>query len=121
MLWAAVSLAFFGFLRLSELTCNTNFCNEIHLAAHDVSFNPNHSNTTYMIIRMKASKTDPFRCGRNIIIGKTGLPICPVAAMAKYLSINKHVGGPLFSYRSSKALTKARLTAETRSLLQGRF
>jgi hypothetical protein len=31
MIWAAMTLAFFGFLRLGELTCNSKFNKDVHL------------------------------------------------------------------------------------------
>ena len=36
MLWAAMTLAFFGFLRLGELTCNSKFNPDIHLTTDNV-------------------------------------------------------------------------------------
>ena len=40
MIWAAKILAFFGFLRLSELTYNSVYSQDIHLSPSDVSFLP---------------------------------------------------------------------------------
>ena len=34
MIWAAMTLAFFGFLRLGELTCNSKFNKDIHTYIH---------------------------------------------------------------------------------------
>ena len=36
MLWAAMTLAFFGFLRLGELTCNSTFDPKHHLMNRDI-------------------------------------------------------------------------------------
>lgn len=117
MLWAAMTLAFFGFLRLGELTCNTKFSKDLHLTYENISFFPNEHTPQYISVYIKASKTDPFRAGQSIIIGKTGLAVCPVTAMGKFLSVRRNSPGPLFRYLSGKPLTKASLTAETRSLL----
>ena len=38
MFWAAITLAFFGFLRHGELTCNSNFNTDSHLMPADVTF-----------------------------------------------------------------------------------
>lgn len=40
MLWAAMTLAFFGFLRLGELTCNKKYSPDIHLSPDDINFGP---------------------------------------------------------------------------------
>ena len=36
MIWAAMTLAFFGFLRLGELTCNSKFNPDIHLTRDSI-------------------------------------------------------------------------------------
>ena len=38
MFWAAITLPFFGFLRLGELTCNSKFNSDSHLMPEDVVF-----------------------------------------------------------------------------------
>ena len=89
MLWAAMSLAFFGFLRLGELTCNSKFSPETQLTADDVTFLPSWENPVHMSVRVKISKTDPFRSGQTILLGKTHQPVCPVRAMKTYIAIRK--------------------------------
>ena len=117
MLWAAMTLAFFGFLRLGELTCNTKFSPEEHLSPDDITFLPSWEHLDHMSVRIKISKTDPFRAGQSILIGKTSQPVCPVQAMKAYLSIRNPAPGPLFLYVTGKPLTKEALTLETRQLL----
>ena len=70
-----------------------------------------------MSIQVKIMKTDPFRIGHTILIGKTNQPICPVKAMKMYLATKTNTPGPLFQYQSGSLLTKDALTYETRSLL----
>ena len=70
-----------------------------------------------MSVRIKLSKTDPFRSGHTIIIGKTDQPICLVRAMQTFLSFRGTSTGPLFNYLSGSPLTKVGLTSETRQLL----
>ena len=36
MIWAAMTLAFFGFLRLGELTCNSKFNKDVHLTHNSI-------------------------------------------------------------------------------------
>ena len=70
-----------------------------------------------MSIKIKESKTDPFRVGHTIVVGVTNTPLCPVAAMKQYLAIRPPQAGPLFVNAVSKPLTKQALTLETRKLL----
>ena len=117
MLWAAMTLAFFGFLRLGEMTFNSPFSPALHLSLCDITFLPNSLSPEHMSVRIKVSKTDPFRSGHTITIGKTAQPICPVRAMQVFLSSRGTFTGPLFQYLSGSPLTKAGLTSETRQLL----
>lgn len=66
MIWATMTLAFFGFLRLGELTCNSKFSPEIHITSDDVKFFPHMSNPDFPTAYIKTSKTDPFRTGHTI-------------------------------------------------------
>ena len=117
MIWAEMTLGFFGFLCLGEMTCNSPYSPAIHLSPGDITFLPTFLNPECMSVRIKISKTDPFRSGQTIILGKTNQTICPVRAMATYLSIRGASSGPLFQYLSGAPLTKVGLTAETRQLL----
>ena len=78
MIWAAITTAFFGFLRIGEMTCSGLFNSSTHLSRSDVSF---HDKTNYheafLNLRIKPSKTDPFRSSTTITIGSTSGIICP--------------------------------------------
>ena len=87
MFWAAITLAFFGFLRLGELICNSKFNTDTHLMPEDVKFSNENQPIPAMFIKIKESKTDPFRVGHTIVIGETNTPLCPVLAMKQYLAI----------------------------------
>ena len=70
MMWAACCLAFFGFLRAGELTVPSDSAFEpsVHLwgdLAVDAPGNP-----TVLSVRLIASKTDPFRKGITLYIGR---------------------------------------------------
>ena len=117
MTWAAMTLAFFGFLRLREMTCNSPYSSAIHLSPGDIAFFPTYYKPEYMSVRVKISKTDPFRSGQTIIIGRTNENVCLVMAMKNYLSSRGNAEGPLFQHLSGAPLTKAGLTSETRQLL----
>ena len=49
MVWAAMTLAFFGFLRIGELTCDSHFNPERHLSFSDLVFMPK-SSPMYMLV-----------------------------------------------------------------------
>ena len=38
-----------------------------------------------LTIRLKTSKTDPFRVGVDVCIGRTDCDLCPVAAVLAYM------------------------------------
>ena len=117
MIWAAMTLAFFGFMRLGELTCNSQFSPDAHLTPFDIIFHPSQSNPSHLLVKVKVSKTDPFRMGHNLLIEQTNQSICPVNAMKHYLTRRGTTPGPLFIFTSGRPLTKDALTAETRQLL----
>ena len=63
MLWAAFTLAFFGFLRCSEFTYNSNSDQTGQLTISDIHFQPDILQAQTLTIDIKKSKTDPFRQG----------------------------------------------------------
>ena len=70
-----------------------------HLSFKDIAVDAP-ANPTVMEVRIKASKTDPFRKGVNLYIGRTNNDLCPIAAMMAYLAIRGDSEGPLFRFRS---------------------
>ena len=105
MVWAAMTFAFFGFLRIGELTCDFNFDPKGHLTIADLTFMPQ-SSSKYMLVRLKVSKRDPFRKGQTIVTGRTNSNLCPISAMLAYLNSRTPFPntGPLFSYDSGSFL-----------------
>ena len=82
MLWAAATLCFFGFLRAGEITVppDKGYDPTAHLSFSDIAVD-NMANPSIMQVQIKASKTDPFRKGVSIYVGRTGNDLCPIAAM----------------------------------------
>ena len=121
MLWAAFTLAFFGFLRASEFTCNSSsFDPTVHLCLRDITFVPNIESPNHMLVFIKQSKTDPFHKGCTSTIVRSTTSICFVTAMRDYLLQCKPAAtGPLFTFANGKWLSRASLTKELRSALQG--
>ena len=72
-----------------------------------------------MLVRLKVSKTDPFRKGQTIVIGRANSNLCPISAMVAYLESRPPFPnpGPLFTFQSGSFLTRGRFTSETRLLL----
>ena len=103
MLHSAVCLAFFGLLRSSEYVCptTTTFYPEASLLITDISINQSVAH-----IRIKSSKTDPFRVGCSIRIGTTGTVTCPVAALSRFMSVHAFTPGPLFRFQNGSFLTR---------------
>ncbi len=120
MLWAAFTLAFFGFLRCSEFTCNSPFDAEYHLSRNDIMFHLNILHAEFYEVVIKCSKTDPFRRGCRFTIGPSHNSLCPGRAMKTYLLQSRSIQTPrpLFEFASGAPLTCNTLTSRLRSLLQ---
>ena len=119
MIWAAITTAFFGFLRIGEMTCSGLFNSSTHLSRSDVSFHDKtNDHEAFLNLRIKASKTDPFRSSTTITIGSTSGIICPVRALKTYLSrTSTDHAGPLFCYSNGTPLSRSQFTNELRALL----
>ena len=68
-------------------------------------------------VHLKASKTDPFRTGVDVFVGRTKCKLCPVAAVLSYMVKRGQGKGPLFVFTSGKPLTRARFVAEVKEAL----
>lgn len=107
-MWAISCTAYFGFLRLGELLTESadQFNPVTDLAWGDVAVDSNRL-PTMLRIHLKKSKTDQFGRGTDVIVGRTGLPLCPVTAMMDYLASRQDFPGPFFVDTSHRAITKA--------------
>ena len=118
MLWAACNLAYFGFLRSSEFTVSNlaSFSPEVHLSLADIAVD-SYDAPTCLRIRLKASKTDPFRKGCLIHIGKGSYPLCAIQSLMAYLAARGNRAGPLFMFQDGRPLSRASLTEWLRKTL----
>lgn len=116
MLWAAALLCFFGFLRSGEVCVpsDAGFDKGAHLAFGDIKVD-NPRNPQSLQIRIKASKTDPFRQGVAIYVGRTNMPLCPVASLLSYMVQRGNKPGPFFVFQDGRPLTRARFVTEFRA------
>ena len=105
MLWAAACLGFFAFLQAGEMTVpsDTGFDPGVHLSYGDIAVD-NPRTPTVMRVAIKQSKTDPFRRGIDLFLGKTSTDLCPVAAMLNYLVVRRPQEGPLFTFQDGRFL-----------------
>ena len=119
MLWAASSLCFFGFFRSGELTVpsNTAYDEGAHLSFPDVSVD-SLDNPQLLKVRVKSSKTDPFRVGVDIYIGRTNCSLCPVTAVLSYMTLRGPGPGPLFVFSDGLPLTRARFVERVKMALE---
>ena len=118
MLWAACTTCFFGFLRSGEITAPTTrtFDPTYHLTLEDISVD-NPCQPGAVRVHIKASKTDPFRKGVNIFLGRTSNLLCPVAALLAYVAIRGKSPGPLFCMANGAYLTRDLFVSEVRKAL----
>ena len=116
MLWAAACLCFFGFLRSGEAVAPTesNYDPFYHLCFKDISID-NTKLPTSMKVTIKASKTDPFRHGVTLHLGRTGTDLCPVSAVLEYMVARGCEAGPLFIWQDGKYLTRANFVKGVRA------
>ena len=113
MVWAAFTLAFFGFLRCSEFTYQGvhKYCSRFDLGTECVSFVPSLASPQHMVVTLRSSKTDPFRTGQSLIIARADSLLCAVTAMQRYFQLVAPPPGPLFTFRSGRLLTRATVTS----------
>ena len=118
MLWAAVTMCFFGFLRSGEVVVPSplSFDPSVHLCYGDVTVDSIDS-PSLIQIRLKASKTDPFRKGVCVYVGVTGGNLCPVAAILDYMVNRGSEEGPFFMFANRSFLTRDRFVQAVRDAL----
>jgi hypothetical protein len=125
VIWAAMTLGYFGCLRASEFTVTEghHFTPKVHLAMQDVAMN-NHP-PHYMVIRIKRSKTDKLNEGFDIYIPCTNNAVCGFCAITQMLHRRIQLGltmstqAPLFMFRSGIAITRTLFVQQTRLWLAG--
>ena len=73
-------MAYFGFLRCGEFTILHSFDPECNVCMEDVHFHNGR-----VTLHLKASKTDPFRVGVDIHLFSSGVSVCPVISLERYV------------------------------------
>ena len=103
VLKAAVAMAFFGMLRVSEYTCRDahHYDVDTTLLGCDV-----YVMRDMALVHLKSSKTDPFRTGVTIRIAATRRSSCPVRWLQAYLGVGMDSQRPLFAFQDGRFLTR---------------
>ena len=109
MMWAACCTAFFGLLHSGEFTVASlhQYDPVTDLSLLDISLNDRHVSKVVRL-HIKQSKTDIYRKGIYIYLGRTdhNIILCPVQAIVSYLAIRGKHPGLLFVLPDSTMLTR---------------
>ena len=118
LIWAACCLCFFAFLRAGEMTTpdEGGYDPSVHLSYKDIAID-DPRRPSFIRVTIKQSKTDPFRKGVDLYVGRTNSDLCPVAALLSYLQCRGAVPGPLFLFTSGRSLTRKRFVELVREAL----
>ncbi len=118
MLWAAMTTCFVGCLSSEEITLpsEASFDPATHLCFSDLSIDCIH-NPQVVKLRLKASKSDPFRIGVEVVLGRTANHLCPVSALLAYLVVRGNNPCFLFQFANGSLFIKPRFIANIRQLL----
>ena len=119
MLWAAVCICYFRCCRAGEILALERgpFIPGVHLTFRDVVVD-DLDKPRRIKVRIKASKTDPFRKGVDVHLGWTGQSLCPVSALLAYMVRKKEGQGPLFRFVDGRPLTRPLLVEAVRVALE---
>ena len=129
--WEALSAGAVGsgaqFLWLLEVRGNVSlegahYDESTHLSFEDVEVDKKKepSSLKVRLKVMKATKTDPFRKGIDVFVGRTGNRLCPVMAMLAYLRERGSAPGPLFHLKNGLSLTRPQFVLGTQKALRCR-
>ena len=88
-----------------------------HLSLSDIAVD-SHTNPSAVRLVLKRSKTDPFRQGMEIFMGRSGTEVCPVQALLQYIGIRPATPGPLFMLSTGLPLTRAYLVTNLQAALR---
>ena len=118
LIWAACSIGFFGFLRAGEFLVpdGAHFDPSRHLSLSDINLVTS-APQWHFLVTIKASKTDQFFQGAQVVLGATGSDLCPVEALLDYLSSRGPALGPLFILPDGGPLRRPQFVEEVQQAL----
>ena len=119
LLWAASCMCFFGFLHSGEVGAPSQaaFDPAVHLCVGDVCVDST-AEPQYLVVRIKASKTDLFREGVSVYLGRTKSDLCPVSAILFYMVRRGTAPGPFFRFSDGRCLTRDLFVSGVKLALQ---
>ena len=72
----------------------------------------------WCVYTSNATKTNPFRHGVDIFLGRTDRDLWPVSVLLAFMAVRPAVQGPLFVYADCSPLTRERLVEAVRRPLE---
>ena len=119
MIWAACCTAYFGLLRVSEFTTSSpnHFNASTDLLLSDIALD-SHAEPQVIRITLKQSKTDQYRKGTHVYLGKTSHQVCPVKALTQYLTRRGSKPGPLFILPTNQSMTRVMFSTALKKAFQ---
>ncbi len=110
---ACVSLVFYALGKLLFLVMMQLLIPQAH---GDVRVD-NISSPAYIEVQLKSSKTDPFRQGVAVYLGRTSQDLCPVAAVLAYMVTRGTGPGIFFRFQDGRSLTRERFVSAVKVAL----
>ena len=74
-------------------------------------------NPSMVRIHLKKSKCDQFGAGADIILGRTGNALCPVAAILNYIAVRGSIPGAFFLNSNNQTVLKPWFVNQIRAIL----
>ena len=119
MFQSAFTLAFFGYLRVSEFATQSKKApTDKVISLNDISL---HGVSAALQVRLRFSKTD--QRGNAVVLKFNrggGSLVCPVAAMERYLAVRPRGDGPLFIHMDKTPLTQYQVGTVLKTALEFR-
>ena len=118
LLWAACCLGLFAFLSSGEFTIKPgeDFDPTWHLTINDISVD-SLTDPSKIQIHIKGSKTDQWRKGIHLLVGRTDSHLCAVKAILTYIAARGFRNGPLFINIDGSSFTQQKLIVSLRNTL----
>ena len=118
LVWAVCCTAFFGFFWLGKLLPESKA--KVSAAASLMWGDEAADNRDYLTmvkVHLKWSKCDQFGVGADVVLGRTGLSLCPAAVILEYIEVHGSTAGLFFRISASQPLLKASFMNQLREIL----